>query len=58
MILNLFVCRPLVRACFCILLRRVLLEGIVFGTFWSIIISRAGIAAFVGILSGVADAGA
>ena len=42
-ILDLFVCRPLVRACFCLLLRWIVLEGVVFGTFWGVIISCAGI---------------
>ena len=42
-ILDLFVCRPLVRVCFCLLLRWIVLEGVVFRTFWGVIISGAGI---------------
>ena len=46
-VLDLSVYRFLVRAGFSILLCKVLLEGVFFGTFWSIIISRAGITVFV-----------
>ena len=47
MILNLFVCRPLVRACFCLLLRWIVLEGVVFSTVRGVVVSRAGITVFV-----------
>ena len=42
-ILDHFVCRSLVRACFYLLLCWIVLEGVVFGTFWGVIISCAGI---------------
>ena len=42
-VLDLFVCRPLVRACFCLLMCWIVLDGVVFGTLWGVIISCAGI---------------
>ena len=42
-VLYLFICRSLVRAGFSVLPCLILLEGVVFGTVWGVIISGAGI---------------